>query len=85
MKKKMFEPFGSCLLNFKANPAQFRWKWTGLAVLFGRQLRMAPIFFHAFSKFFFFNYSVKNPRTKNAPIFLTHIISGIGVVIWILG
>ena len=31
----------------------------------------------------FFNYSVKNPRTKNAPIFLTHIISGIDLDTWI--
>ena len=35
-KKKSWEPFGSCLLNSTANPAQFRWKWAGLAVLFSR-------------------------------------------------
>ena len=35
-KKKFFEPFRSCLLNSTANPAQFGWKWAGLAVLFSR-------------------------------------------------
>ena len=34
--KKSWEPFGSCLLNSTANPAQFEWKWAGLAVLFSR-------------------------------------------------
>ena len=28
--------FGSYLLNSTANPAQFEWKWAGLAVLFSR-------------------------------------------------
>ena len=36
--KKSWELFGSSLLNTTANPAQFRWKWAGLAVLFSRQL-----------------------------------------------
>ena len=36
--KKLWEPFRSCLLNTTANPAQFRWKWAGLAMLFSRQL-----------------------------------------------
>ena len=34
--KKTWEPFGSYLLNSTANPAQFEWKWAGLAVLFSR-------------------------------------------------
>ena len=34
--KKSWEPFRSCLLNSTANPAQFGWKWAGLAVLFSR-------------------------------------------------
>ena len=34
--KKPWEPFGSYLLNSTANPAQFEWKWPGLAVLFSR-------------------------------------------------
>ena len=37
-EKKLWEPFGSYLLNSTANPAQFEWKWAGLAVLFGRQI-----------------------------------------------
>ena len=36
--KKMWRPFGSCLLNSTANPAKLGWKWAGLAVLFSRQL-----------------------------------------------
>ena len=35
-KKNSWEPFRSCLLNSTANPAQFGWKWAGLAVLFSR-------------------------------------------------
>ena len=38
LKVISWDPFGSCLLNRKANPAQFGWKWDGLAVLFSRQL-----------------------------------------------
>ena len=34
--KKSWVPFGSYLLNRTANPAQFEWKWAGLAVLFNR-------------------------------------------------
>ena len=34
--KKSWVPFGSYLLNSTANPAQFEWKWAGLAVLFSR-------------------------------------------------
>jgi hypothetical protein len=37
-KTKSWEQFSICLLNSKANPAQFWWKWAGLAVLFSRQL-----------------------------------------------
>ena len=33
--KKSWVPFRSYLLNSKANPAQFEWKWAGLAVLAG--------------------------------------------------
>ena len=35
--KKLWEPFGSCLLNSTANPAQFGWKWAELAALVSRQ------------------------------------------------
>ena len=34
--KKSWVPFRSYLLNSTANPAQFEWKWAGLAVLFSR-------------------------------------------------
>jgi len=37
--------FGICLLNSKANPAQFHKKWAGLAALFSRQF---PNGFHIF-------------------------------------
>lgn len=30
--KRLWESFGSCLLNRTANPAQFGWKWAGLAI-----------------------------------------------------
>ena len=36
--KKLWEPFGSYLLNSTANPAHFHLKRAGLAVLFSRQL-----------------------------------------------
>ena len=29
--KNIMEPLESCLLNSTANPAQFGWKWAGLA------------------------------------------------------
>ena len=45
-KKISWEPFGSCLLNSKANQAQFRWKW-----VFSRQ--WLPRFFQISSRFFF--------------------------------
>ena len=38
------------------------------------------IFFHIFS-IYFFNYSIKNPQTTNAPTFLTHNISAVGGVV----
>ena len=37
-RKKNWEPFRICLLNSTANPAQFWWKWAGLAVLFSRKI-----------------------------------------------
>ena len=59
MKKMSWEPFGSCLLNSTANPAQFRWKWVKLAVLFSRQ--WLPQFFQISSTIFFSTmYLIKN-------------------------
>ena len=51
--------------NVKNNPAHFHWNWA---------LKQLPWFF---SGYFFQNYFIKNPRTTNAPIFLTHNISAI--------
>ena len=69
-------PFWSYLINSTANPAQFEWKWAGLAVLLRKQLpNDSHDFFHIFSKFF--DNIIKNPQTTIALTFLTHIISGI--------
>ena len=75
-KKKSWEPFGSYLLNSTANPAQFGWKWAGLAVLFGRRLPNGSHVFFIFLK----NHLNKNPQTTNALTFLAHIILAIGGV-----
>ena len=56
--KKSWEPFRICLLNSTANPAQFGWKWAGLALLSSRQLlNGSHNFFHTFS--IIFNYLFK--------------------------
>ena len=36
LKKNLWVPFGSYLLDSTADLAQFEWKWAGLAVLFSR-------------------------------------------------
>ena len=80
MLKKLWEPFGSCLLNSTANPAKLRWKWAGLAVLFCRQLpNGSHNFFQTFSISFKDGF-IKNPQTTIALPFLTHNISAIGGV-----
>ena len=69
--------FGSYLLNSTANPAQFEWKWAGLAVLFSRYLPNGTHdFFQIFSIYFSKDF-IKNPQTTIALTFLTHIIYGI--------
>ena len=74
MKKKSWEPFGSCLLNSTANPAHFHPSLAGLAVLFSRQLpNGSHDFFQTFSMFFK-EYFIKNPQTTIALPFLTHNI-----------
>ena len=78
--KKLWEPFGSCLLNSTGNPAHFHPSLARLAVLFSRQL---PNSSHNF--FQTFNISlkddfIKNPQTTIALPFLTHNISAIGGV-----
>ena len=73
--KTPWEPFGSYLLNSKANLAQFEWKWAGLAAP-----KSHTQFFSNFQDIYFFNYFIKNPQTTIALTFLTHIISAIGGV-----
>ena len=75
--KKLWEPFGSCLLNSTANPATLGWKWAALAVLFSRQLLNGSHNFFQFFSIYFFNYFIKNPQTTIALPFLTHNISAI--------
>ena len=70
--KKLWEPFGRCLLNSTA----IQWKWAGLAVLFSRQL---PNGTHNFQHNFLYHL-IKNPQTTIALTFLTHNISGVGGV-----
>ena len=78
--KKLWEPFGSCLLNSTANPAKLGWKWARWAVLFSRYLpNGSHDFFQTFS-IYFLDYFIKNPQTTTALPFLTHNISAIGGV-----
>ena len=53
--KKIWVPFGSYLLNSTANPAQYEWKWAGLAALFSRYItpKRHPRFFSNFQDIFF--------------------------------
>ena len=68
-KKKCGSCYGSCLLNSTANPAQFGWKWAGLALLFSRQhSNNSHDFFHTFS--IIFRYETIETQ---AIAFLTHI------------
>ena len=54
-EKNSWEPYRICLLNSSANPAQFGWKWAGLAVL------ATPMTFFIFSaQYFFKNYLTKH-------------------------
>ena len=80
-KSKSWEPFRSCLLNSTANPAQFGWKWAGLAVLFSRQLlngsqdvnfSLISLNFHLFFK--------SETIETHARTFLTFNILAIGTV-----
>ena len=78
--KKLWEPFGSCLLNSTANPAHFHPSLVGLAVLYSRQLpNGSHDFFQTFSIHFKDDF-IKNPQTTIALPFLTHNISAIGGV-----
>ena len=45
--KKLWEPFGICLIKSTANPAQFWWKWAGLLV--SRQIRNGYQYFFILS------------------------------------
>ena len=77
-------PFGSYLLNSTANPAQFEWKWGGLAVLFSRELPNGTHDVFQTFRIHYFYYFIKNPQTTIALIFLAHIISGIDGVLGVV-
>jgi hypothetical protein len=77
---KSWEVFGSCLLNSTANPAQFHPNWSGLAMLFSRQLLNGFHNFFIITAYIFLNYSIKNLQTTNALKILTHISLAIGGV-----
>ena len=65
------------MLNSTANPAQFGWKWAGLAVLFNRQLpNGSHDLFHIFS-IFFFNWKELSHKIL-LPSHFWHIILAIG-------
>ena len=77
-KFKSWEPFRSCLLN--SNPAQFWWKWAGLAVLFSRQILNGSQDFFLFNNLifiYFFEYETIETHTRT---FLTLNILAIGTV-----
>ena len=79
-KKKSWEPFRIFLLNSTANPAQFGWKWAGLAVLFSRQLlNGSHDLLHIFSIIFIYLSKYKTIET-HARAFLALIISTVGSV-----
>ena len=80
VKKKSWEPFRICLLNSTANPAQFGWKWAGLAVLSSRQLlNGSHDLFHIFSIIFIYFFKYETIET-HARAFLTLNILAIGRV-----
>ena len=53
-QKKSWQPFKSGWLNSTANPAQFGWKWAGLAVqVTTGNFQTAPTIFSFFQDFFY--------------------------------
>ena len=84
-KKKSWEPFRSCLLKSTANQAQFEWKWTGLAVLFSRQLlNGSQDFFFRFSTLIFIYFFKYKTIETHARTFLPLNISAVGSVVYLL-
>ena len=73
--KKLWEPFGSYLLNSTANPAHFHPNWARLAVLFSRQLPNGSHDFSHIFRIFFLKDFIKNLQTRNARAFLPLNIS----------
>ena len=61
----------------------FHPNWTGLAVLFSRQLLNGSqdFFFHIFRIFFFLKDFIKNPQNRNARAFLPLNISAVAVCV----
>ena len=71
------------MLNSTSNPAHFHPILAGLAVLFSRQLlNYSHDCFHVSA--LFFDHLMKKPQTPIALVFLTHNISAIGGVYYIM-
>ena len=79
MKKKLWEPFGSYLLNSTTNPAHFNPNWAGLAVLFSRQLLNGTQDFFSFS-YFHFLYLFKYKTLRPMPLHFCNLIFQLYVV-----
>ena len=75
--KRLWEPFGSCLLNSTANPAHFHPNWAGLAILFSRQI--INISQDIFSLYIIIFIELKKyiPQNTFALTFLTHTLGSI--------
>ena len=78
--KKMWEPFGSYLLNSTANPAHFHPNWTGLAVLFSRQLLNGSQDFFCFNILIFIYFFKYKTIETHARAFLPLNILAVGSV-----
>ena len=77
--KKLWEPFGSCLLNSTANPAQFGGNWLNwLCYLAGKSSTAPRIFFSLFYNSFIYFFKYETIET-HACAFLALIILGVGI------
>ena len=72
--EKEIQIMGSCLLTSSANLARFHQNWTGLAVLFSRQLLKGSqdFFFVSTFLFLFMFLNMKPLSPLSAPIFHVH-------------
>jgi hypothetical protein len=69
-RKKILGAVYICLLNSKANSAQFWWKWAGLAVVFSKQILNNSQFFFLFNIFYFLGMKPLRPM----PAHFWHLI-----------